>query len=124
MAITTRKLGINPQAASLLGLAIGVLLAMAIAAVIGYFLIFGGVRGTYLTIVTLALTVIAQHVAVGWSDVTGGDSGLIGVTPLSIRFVDFHYAVANPASFYLLVLALSARKSVVEGKGGSEGGDN
>src|SRR3546814_19815220 len=96
MAITTIKLGINPQSASLLGLAIGVLLAMTIAAVIGYFLIFGGVRGTYLPIVTLALTVIAQLVAVGWSDVTGCASVPIGLPLLSISFGDFYYDPAQP----------------------------
>lgn len=106
MAIITLKLGLDPQNASLLGLAGGILLAMLVAGVVGYFLIFGGVRGSYLTIVTLALTVIAQQVAVGWSDVTGGDSGLIGVPPLSIDIAGFRYALIDPTHFYLFVLGL------------------
>jgi branched-chain amino acid transport system permease protein len=77
MAIVTIKLGVPPVAGSPLGLLAGVLLAAVVALVVGYFLIFGGVRGAYFTIVTLALTTIAQHVAIGWSAVTGGDSGLI-----------------------------------------------
>lgn len=106
MAISTIKFGFDPQYASLLGLAGGIALAMLVAAIIGYFLIFGGVRGTYLTIVTLALTVIAQHVAIGWSDVTGGDSGLIGVPPLSISVGGFSYTLFDPVHFYIFVLLL------------------
>lgn len=106
MAIVTLKLGLDPQNASLLGLAGGILLAMLVAGIIGYFLIFGGVRGSYLTIVTLALTVIAQQVAVGWSEVTGGNSGLIGVPPLSLDVAGFRYALVDPVHFYLFVLGL------------------
>lgn len=106
MAITTLKLGLDPQTASLPGLLAGVLLAVLVAGIIGYFLIFGGVRGTYLTIVTLALTLIAQFVAIGWSEVTGGDSGLIGVPPLSLDFIGIPYALADPTHFYLFVLIL------------------
>ena len=54
-----------------------------LAAVVGYFLFFGGVRGSYFTIVTLALSVIAQQAAISWSSVTGGDSGLLGIPPLA-----------------------------------------
>ena len=31
---------------------------------------------------TLALAVISEHVVVGWSEVTGGDAGLLGIPPL------------------------------------------
>lgn len=113
MAIVTLKLGLDPQNASLLGLAGGILLAMLVAGIVGYFLIFGGVRGSYLTIVTLALTVIAQQVAIGWSDVTGGDSGLIGVPPLSVNFAGFRYALVDSAHFYLFVLGLCTLALVI-----------
>lgn len=113
MAIITLKLGLDPANASLLGLVGGVMLAMLVAGIVGYFLIFGGVRGSYLTIVTLALTVIAQQVAIGWSDVTGGDSGLIGVPPLSVDFVGLRYALVDPAHFYLFVLGLSTLALVI-----------
>ncbi|WP_137392245.1 branched-chain amino acid ABC transporter permease [Rhodoligotrophos defluvii] len=103
MGVISIKLGLDPANASLLGLLGGILLAMLVALVVGYFLIFGGVRGAYLTIVTLALTLIAQHIAIGWSDVTGGDSGLIGVPPLTVAgFVFF-----DPVHQYLLVLAVA-----------------
>jgi branched-chain amino acid transport system permease protein len=95
-------------AASLLGLGFGMVLAALVALIVGYFLIFGGVRGAYFTIVTLALTIIAQHIAVGWSPVTGGDSGLIGVPPLGFTIGETVYDLANPRALYFAVLALCA----------------
>lgn len=103
MAVVTIKLRLNPSYGSLAGLVLGMLVAGAIAALVGYFLIFGGVRGPYFTIVTLALTMIAQQIAIGWVDVTGGDSGLIGVPPLTIGPVAF-----LELPFYYVVLATSA----------------
>lgn len=108
MAIVTIKLGLDPTSASLLGLLGGTGLAMLAALVVGYFLIFSGVRGTYLTIVTLALTVIAQHIAIGWSEVTGGDSGLIGVPPLTFELFGWRYALFDPSHFYWFVLLLAS----------------
>lgn len=104
MAITAIHLKIDPFWVSLAGLGIGVALAAAVSLVVGYFILFGGVRGAYFTIVTLALTLIANHVAVGWSDVTGGDSGLIGVPPFSVLGFSF----ASPIASYYLALGLLA----------------
>src|SRR5262249_28481501 len=61
------------------GLLVGILAAGLVALVVGYFLIFGRVRGAYLTIVTLAVTIIVHQVALSWSEVTGGDQGLVGI---------------------------------------------
>jgi branched-chain amino acid transport system permease protein len=106
MAIVTIKFGLDPALSPWLGLIAGTALAGAVAGLVGYFLIFGEVRGPYLTIVTLALTLIAQQIAIGWSEVTGGDSGLIGVPPLSLA------PLGSPATFvdvpfYFLVLTLA-----------------
>ena len=46
---------VGGDAAGLLGCLAGIAVAVGIALVVGYFLIFGGVRGAYFTIVTLAL---------------------------------------------------------------------
>ena len=104
MAITTIKFGLDPAWASLAGLAVGVLLAAVVALFVGYFILYGGVRGAYFTIVTLALTMIASHIAIGWSSMTGGDSGLIGVPPLSVLGYTFYDPVS---SFYLALGALT-----------------
>jgi branched-chain amino acid transport system permease protein len=82
VAVIGTKAGLDPAVAAWAGLAVGIVLACAVALLVGYFLLFGGVRGPYFTIVTLALAVIADHIAVGWSAVTGGNAGLLGVPPL------------------------------------------
>jgi branched-chain amino acid transport system permease protein len=113
-AIVTIKLGLDPAISPWLGVGAGVMLAGGVSAVVGYFLIFGGVRGPYFTIVTLALTMIAQQIAIGWSAVTGGDAGLIGVPPLGLPrllFMDvpFYYLVLAVAFVALLGLWLACR---------------
>jgi len=102
MAIVSMAEGM--PAPSLLGLLAAVIAAAALAAVIGYFLFFGGVRGSYFTIVTLALSVIAQQVAVSWSTVTGGDTGLLGIPPLAIGPLDLSGDMAS----YITVAAILA----------------
>jgi ABC-type branched-subunit amino acid transport system permease subunit len=82
VAIISTRFGIDPAYASWIGLIAGIGIAIAVSLVVGYFLIFGGVRGPYFTIVTLALAVITDHIIVGWSQVTGGNAGLLGVLPL------------------------------------------
>ena len=96
VAVVAIRFGLDPIYASAVGLACGVALAGLLALAVGYFLIFGGVRGAYFTIVTLALTIIAQHVAIGWASVTGGDAGLIGVPPLGFAVGGIELSLADP----------------------------
>jgi branched-chain amino acid transport system permease protein len=105
-AVVTIKFGLDPVLSPWLGLVAGLALAGVVAGVVGYFLIFGEVRGPYFTIVTLALTLIAQQIAIGWSEVTGGDSGLIGVPPLSIELPGLSLTFVD-TPFYYLVFALA-----------------
>ncbi|CAN7692683.1 branched-chain amino acid ABC transporter permease [Mesorhizobium sp. LjRoot246] len=104
MAIASTRFGIDPQWVSLAGLLFGVGMAALVALAVGYFILYGGVRGAYFTIVTLALTLIANQIAVGWSSVTGGDSGLIGVPPFSI----FGYSLGGTTASYYLALGILA----------------
>lgn len=104
MAVATTRFGIDPYWVSVIGLLTGVGLAASVSLIVGYFMLYGGVRGAYFTIVTLALTLIANQIAVGWSSVTGGDSGLIGVPPFSI----LGYSFVGPAASYYLALSLLA----------------
>jgi len=108
MAVVTVNFQLDPAYASIVGLICGLALAGLVALVVGYFLIFGGVRGAYFTIVTLALTIIAQHIAVGWSFVTGGDAGLIGVPPLGIRLGVLELSLADPLALYYFVVIVCA----------------
>lgn len=90
------------------GLATGLGVAMLVSGTVGYLLIFGGVRGAYLTIVTLALTLIARNVATSWASVTGGEAGLIGAPPPGISILGFSFVAATSLSQYLLVATVLA----------------
>ena len=106
-AIVAQFLGGSPNS-TLIGAAAGIGLASTVALLIGYFLIFGGVRGAYLTIVTLAVSLIAQQIAVGWASVTGGDAGLIGTPPPGFSLRGFSYVFVDPTAQYWLVLGVAA----------------
>lgn len=99
MAITT-VYGMPPEGiASVVGMLAGVSLAGLVALVVGYFLIYGNVRGAFFTIVTMAMALVAQYIAIGWSKVTGGDSGLVGVPALGVG----SYVVMSPMVEYILI---------------------
>lgn len=104
MGVASIHFQVAPAWVSVVGLALGIGLAVTVAVVVGYFILYGGVRGAYFTIVTLALTLIANHIAVGWSDVTGGDAGLIGIPPFSL----FGFSFSDPYSSYYLALTALA----------------
>ncbi|MFQ6017926.1 MAG: ABC transporter permease [Kiloniellaceae bacterium] len=81
----------------------GALIAAPLAAGLGAF-VFGWfcvrLSGVYLAMLTLAFAQIAWSVAFQWTDLTGGDNGILGVWPSS-------WASA-PAAFYHLTLILIA----------------
>jgi urea transport system permease protein len=86
MALATKNM--IPGIPAILTTSLGaILLALAIvtlfAVVLGYFLFYGRLSGPYLGIVTLAIAVIAERIAVKWYYI-GGYNGLINVPPLSI----------------------------------------
>lgn len=103
MALVTLD-GSFPMAGAL-GLMAAICAAAGLAAIVGYFLFFGGVRGAYFTIVTLALGIICQQAAISWSSVTGGDSGLIGIPPL--EFGPFLQMGGNGASYAFVAIVVA-----------------
>ena len=76
----------------------GVALGIAGALVVGWFCV--RLTGVYFAMLTLAFAQIAWSLAFQWTDVTGGDNGLIGVWPSAWA--------ASPARFYWLTLALAS----------------
>jgi urea transport system permease protein len=78
-----------------------------VAAIVGYFLIFAGVRRQYFVIVTLALAMIGQQIVISFSDLTGGDAGLIDIPPLNVTFAGSEFVFADLSYYYLgLIMAL------------------
>ncbi len=76
----------------------GILLGLVGALVFGWFCV--RLSGVYFAMLTLAFAQIAWSIVYQWTDVTGGDNGIIGVWPSAWA--------ASPGRFYWLTLALSA----------------
>jgi len=59
-----------------IGILISPLVGGALAAITGYFLFNAGVKATYFVLVTLALSIMIEQIAVSQSDITGGWNGM------------------------------------------------
>jgi len=59
-----------------IGIFLAIMLGGFVAALCGYFLFSAGVRGSYFVLITLALSIIAEQVAVSQSHITGGWNGM------------------------------------------------
>lgn len=70
--------------ASLLAIAVGLLLPIALAYVMGRVLFRGGVSGAYFAIITLLVSLILEQLASTLIDLTGGLNGLYGMAPLTV----------------------------------------
>lgn len=78
----------------------GVGVVMVIAALFGALILRR--RGVYFSLLTLALSAMLYTIAFRWTDVTGGENGLGGITRPTIGGFDFE----NSPNFYGLVAAV------------------
>jgi branched-chain amino acid transport system permease protein len=81
-----------------LSLLLGPLLALAGAAVFGFFAV--RLSGVYFAMLTLAFAQIVWSIAFQWVAVTGGDNGILGVWP--------EKWAASPSHFYWLSIGIAA----------------
>ncbi|HKU00283.1 MAG TPA: branched-chain amino acid ABC transporter permease [Paraburkholderia sp.] len=88
------------------GLVAGACCAAVVAAVIGYFLLFAGVRLHFFAIISLAVLIVAQQLAVSWQSVTGGDTGILGIPGLSLRMGTHVLDLSDPAASWYAVAAV------------------
>ena len=88
---------------SLVGIIMAVVVVALFAVVLGYFLFYGRLSGPYLGIVTLAIAVIAERIAVKWYYI-GGYNGLVHVPPLSIA--GWEIMSIKPLFYVILAIAL------------------
>ena len=93
-ALGLKALGLGMETA----IPAGILLGLAGALVFGWFCV--RLSGVYFAMLTLAFAQIAWSIAYQWTDVTGGDNGVIGVWPSAWA--------SSPPRFYWLTLLLSA----------------
>ena len=108
MSVVT--LGMVPHGAELhstwLGLLAAVILAGAVAGLLGWFFFArGGLRGAFLGIVTLALAVVAERVATN-IDWLGGMNGLMNVPPINLGLNGNGMDVFNPEPLYWAMLSV------------------
>jgi len=84
----------------LLPIAIGLAAVIALSWAFGFLILRR--RGVYFSLLTLALSAMLYTVAFRWTDVTGGENGLGGIT----RPVAGSLSFENPSAFYALVAAV------------------
>jgi ABC-type branched-subunit amino acid transport system permease subunit len=106
-AMSLITMGMIPwiPAFSWLGLLAAMIVPAIFANLLGRFLFYGkGLRGAHFGIVTLAIAVIAERLAVNWEFI-GGFNGLMGVPPLSLG-VGGELIDGFPVYYTVLVVAV------------------
>ncbi len=100
-AVATVQFGHSPA----IGLICGLAVAMAVAAALGYFLLFAGVRLHFFAIVSMAVLIIVQQLATSWQTVTGGDTGILGIPGLSFQLGSYRLDLSGPRESWYAVAA-------------------
>jgi branched-chain amino acid transport system permease protein len=97
-AILATNHGWPPLVATLAAMAISVICALLLS------LVTSRLRGHYLALATLSFGLLVDSIAVGYIDLTGGPSGLVGIPSFSIGEFEFD----TPERVYWLALGLAA----------------
>ena len=99
---TSGYLSINFELAPLLAIVAGIGVSLACALVLSVVTL--RLRGLYLALATLAFGLLIDSCAVGFLDITGGPSGLVGIPSFSVAGFEF----GTPRAMYYVVFALDA----------------
>jgi urea transport system permease protein len=86
-----------------LGLLAAISVSAVVAAAIGYFLFSAGVRDSYFVLVTLALSIMVEQIAVSQSEITGGWNGMF-INRLTLGPLE----LTEDAPIYYVMLAVAA----------------
>ena len=119
MSLVTLEMipGLEPLAYSWTGFLAAMLMPAAFAALLGLFLFYGkALHGAYLGIVTLAIAVIVERLAVNWNYI-GGLNGLLNVPPVTLGRIGegteiwddlpvYYIALGTALCVYLLLEAI------------------
>jgi urea ABC transporter permease protein UrtC len=100
------------------GVICGAVAGGLLAAIAGYFLFSAGVKSTYFVLITLALSIIVEQLAVSQSEITGGYNGLfvdrmtlafgpLGDVPLTGDLASYYAVLVVVPLLYLGLLALT-----------------
>lgn len=100
--------GSLPFGALFLGLLAAVALGYLVAALLGYFLFSAGVRDAYFVLVTLALSIVVEQIAVSQSQWTGGWNGMFIMRPtIDLGFTRIELFADIPV-YYVVLGAVAA----------------
>lgn len=89
------------------GLLMGMVCAAALALLVGYFLLYAGVRLHFFAIITLAVLVIIRQLVTSWQSVTGGEVGILGIPGLTFDIAGMKLDLSGEmASYFVAVIAL------------------
>ncbi len=97
---TSGYLAINTEITPVLSIFAGIGVSLLCALVLSVVTL--RLRGLYLALATLAFGLLIDSCAVGFLDITGGPSGLVGIPSFSVG----RFTFASPRAMYYLVLAL------------------
>jgi len=95
-APVAREVAVGYGLPPIVGMVVGVLLAIAFTYVMGKIIL--RLKSWYLALATIAIAVISEAVLDGWVVVTGGTTGVIGIPPFSLGGLVFD----SVESFYIL----------------------
>ncbi|HDR9027748.1 TPA: branched-chain amino acid ABC transporter permease [Burkholderia vietnamiensis] len=103
-AVATVQFGQTP----VIGFIVGLFGAMAVAVVLGNFLLFAGVRLHFFAIISMAVLIVVQQLATSWQSVTGGDTGLLGIPGLSFSLIGHTVDLSGASGAWYMVAAVLA----------------
>ncbi|MGU7811631.1 branched-chain amino acid ABC transporter permease [Burkholderia sp. AW49-1] len=91
-----------------IGLISGLVCAMAVAVLLGYFLLFAGVRLHFFAIISMAVLIVGQQLATSWQSVTGGDTGILGIPGLAFSWAGHTLDLSGAlGSWYAVAMVLA-----------------
>lgn len=100
------KAGLGAEA-GYVGLLLSIIVGASLAFLVGYFLFSAGVRDIYFVLITLALSIMVQQIAISQSQITGGFNGMyvprmdLALGPLG------SLSLAHDRAIYYLILPIT-----------------
>jgi len=99
---TAGYLAVNHQITPIVGTIAGIALSLVCALILSVVTL--RLRGLYLALGTLAFGLLVDSCAIGFVDITGGPSGLVGIPSFAVGSYEF----SSPVSMYYLVVGIDA----------------
>lgn len=100
--------GIPWENSGMNGMVLALVLPVLLAIIVGYFLFYGKISGPNFTVVTLALSFLMSLLALGWSRVFGGYTGIPHVPPLTVGLGGLKLSLSHGPTAFVMVAVICA----------------